>query len=127
VIVSGLVVIPPARRLFIKKRKPSGARGTPTTLLPGASTLGACQNNRRNRFGCGFRYRDFPGISRKTSSGPKALISLGLWAHYSKVPRKTSYEAISLNLLRIEDDFKDPPARRDRPCVLMGSTAEEME
>ena|ERR1700756_30945 len=105
-LVSELVVIPPARKPVTNKPKPGGARGILITLLPGESTLVACPNNRRNRYGCGPRCRDFPGTSRKTSSGSKVLISLELWAHYSSLPRKTSYEVISLNLLGIEEHLE---------------------
>ena len=70
-----------ARRLVTTVRKHPGVRAILTISLPAESRLEWRPKDRPNRFDCLVRYQDFPGTSRKTSSGLKELISLGLWAH----------------------------------------------
>ena len=57
------------------------AAETRTTSLGGGSRIAAPWTVRRNRCACRPLCPDFPGTSRKTSSEPKVLISLGLWEH----------------------------------------------
>ena len=69
------------RRRAGKRPKPIGATGTRITAPPTGFSSGRREPNRPSLSGCRLHCRDFPGISRKTSSGLKALISLGLWEH----------------------------------------------
>ncbi len=64
-----------------KRPKPIGATGTRTTAPPTGFSGGRRKPNRQSLSGYRLHSRDYPGISRKTSSGLKALISLGLWEH----------------------------------------------
>jgi hypothetical protein len=62
-------------------RKHPGVRAILIISLPAESRADKQPKDLPNRFDCLVRYQHFPGTSRKTSSGLKELISLGLWAH----------------------------------------------
>ena len=117
---------PPAKRPVTNKPKPGGARGIPIIHCP-ANPARSLSKQPPEPLRMRPPLSRFPWDLRKTSSGSKGLISLELWAHCCRVPRKTSYEAIFLNLLRIEEHFGVPRARRDTRCVLIPSKAEGME
>ena len=72
------------------RRPQSGVPGTRITPRPAASSSVARRNNRRKHSLCPPLWAGYPGTWRKTSSEPKALISLGLWAHSCCALRKTS-------------------------------------
>lgn len=78
---SARVRIRHARRLVTIVRKHRGVRAILTTSQPDEFRPDRRQKDRPNRFACLVRYQNFPGTSRKTSSGLKELISLELWAH----------------------------------------------
>jgi len=94
------------------RRKPVAATGTRTTPPPSGFSTGRRKPNRQSLSGYRLPCRDFPGISRKTSSGFKTLISLGLWQHLYYGPRKTSSGSISLIRIDFPAHF---PCRRKRP------------
>lgn len=83
---------PSARRRVARRRRQRGARPTPTTSSSDASTSVRRRSRtwaRRRRRECRAHFTDFPGSSRKTSSGRKVLHFLGNSADSSCVPRKT--------------------------------------
>lgn len=86
-------------------RKQTGVRPIPITLLRGGSKLAEQSRRRLSRFGWAGHWPDFPGTSRKMSSGSKALSSLGYSADSSFSTRKTRGGPKSLILLRNPDDF----------------------
>ena len=78
-------------------------RESQTTLLPAgiqAHTSVSLLLQKSRRVGVPFS-TDFPGTSRKTSSGAKVLIPLGLWLHICIVPRKTSSKAYRIDSTRV--------------------------
>jgi hypothetical protein len=78
---SARVRIRHARRLVTTVRKHPGVRAILTISLPAESRPDRQPKDLPNLCDCLVRYQNFPGTSRKTSSGLKELISLGLWAH----------------------------------------------
>jgi hypothetical protein len=78
-----------ARRRDGRRRSRRGVRATRSTSRRGGWRSGGRRSRRRRRCGCPGRWTDFPGTSRKTSSGCKGRIFLVFSARSCWGSRKT--------------------------------------
>ena len=76
------------------------------------------RQDRRSHVACAVRWTDYPGTSRKTSSGPKGLILLANWGEYWSDTRKTR---ASLKCWILLSNWEEFPGGAKRPVTGCGN------
>jgi hypothetical protein len=114
-----------ANQRGVRRHRPHGGCAIPIISSPGEYRREAQSNQSRNRFDYQNHYRDSPGTSRKTSSGSKLLISLGLWVDFYSERGKTSSGLILLTTRQFQSHMPSR-ARKTRSGLVHSRGAERL-